>query len=173
MMFNRVPSNHAAAAKCPALTGANAPIRMAKPYNLQPLARILTTDVLLSSWHDRMRREAHLTTAVRRLLPRALADRVRVAEVTPPMLQLAVAGGAAAAVVRQRTPDILAGLRREGCDFTELRVRVQVGSDPPQPHKSTSKHNVKVDTAPLRRLARGLPEGPLKEAVERLVRRTG
>jgi hypothetical protein len=146
---------------------------MAKPYNLQPLARILTTDALLASWHDRMQREAHLTTTVRRLLPRALADRVRVAEVAPPILQLAVAAGAVAAVVRQRTPDILAGLRREGCDFTELRVRVQVRVDPLPQHKSISKHGVKVDSAPLRRLARDLPAGPLKEAVERLVRRTG
>jgi hypothetical protein len=146
---------------------------MAKPNSLQPLARILTTDTLLASWHDRMRREAQLTTTVRRLLPRALADRVRVAEVAPPVLHLAVAAGAVAAVVRQRTPDILAGLRREGCDFTELRVRVQVRTEPAQSHKSVYKQNTKVDSAPLRRLARDLPDGPLKEAVERLVRRSG
>ena len=112
---------------------------MAKPNSLQPLARILTTDTLLASWHDRMRREAQLTTAVRRLLPRALADRVRVAEVAPPVLHLAVAAGAVAAVVRQRTPDILAGLRREGCDFTELRVRVQVRADPAPATKTRFK----------------------------------
>lgn len=145
---------------------------MAKPNSLQPLARILTTDAMLASWHDRMRREAQLTTAVRRLLPRALADRVRVAEVAPPVLHLGVAAGAVAAVVRQRTPDILAGLRREGCDFTELRVRVQVRVDPAPTPKTFSKQNIRVDSAPLRRLARDLPDGPLKEAVERLVRRT-
>jgi hypothetical protein len=146
---------------------------MAKPNSLQPLARILTTDTLLASWHDRMRREAQLTTTVRRLLPRALADRVRVAEVAPPVLHLAVAAGAVAAVVRQRTPDILAGLRREGCDFTELRVRVQVRVDADPTRKTVLKQNIRVDSAPLRQLARDLPDGPLKAAVERLVRRTG
>lgn len=146
---------------------------MAKPNLLQPLSRILTTDAMLASWHDRMRREALLTTTVRRVLPRALAERVRVAEAAPPVLHLAVAAGAVAAVVRQRTPDILAGLRREGCDFTELRVRVQVGTEPVIGHKAVAKHGVKIDSAPLRQLARDLPEGPLKRAVERLVRRTG
>ncbi len=146
---------------------------MAKPNSLQPLSRILTTDAMLASWHDRMRQEALLTTTVRRLLPRALAERVRVAEAASPVLHLAVAAGAVAAVVRQRTPDILAGLRREGCDFTELRVRVQVWTEPVIGHKTVVKHHIKVDSAPLRQLARDLPEGPLKRAVERLVRRTG
>ena len=146
---------------------------MAKPNSLQPLARILTTDTLLASWHDRMRREALLTTAVRRLLPRALADRVRVAEVAPPVLHLAVAAGAVAAVVRQRTPDILAGLRREGLDFTEIRVRVQVKAEAPLPSKPVKNQKNRVDSAHLRQLAATLPPGPLKAAVERLVRRGG
>ena len=106
---------------------------MAKPNTTKPLARVLSDDAQISAWYDRMSQEMRLTAAVRRLLPRALADRVRVAEATPEALTLAVAAGAVAAVVRQRSPDILAGLRREGLDFTELRVRVQVKAEAPPP----------------------------------------
>jgi hypothetical protein len=146
---------------------------MAKPNPAKPLSRILASDAQIAAWRERTEQEARLTTAVRRQLPRALADRVRVAEAVPGVLTLAAAAGAVAAVVRQRSPDLLAGLRREGFDFTELRVRVQVRTEPVHSHKPVHKHIVKVDSAPLRRLARDLPDGPLKEAVERLVRRSG
>jgi len=146
---------------------------MAKPNTTKPLARVLSDDAQISAWYDRMSQEMRLTAAVRRVLPRALADRVRVAEATPEALTLAVAAGAVAAVVRQRSPDILAGLRREGSDFTELRVRVQVKNETPQQHKPVKNQKNKVDSAHLRQLAATLPPGPLKAAVERLVRRGG
>lgn len=146
---------------------------MAKPTATKPLSRILATDPQIAAWHDRMERESQLTAAVRRMLPRALADRVRVAEAEPQALTLAVAAGAIAAVVRQRSPDILAGLRREGWDFTELRVRVQVKSDPVQPPKDSHIQRIKINSTPLAALARELPPGPLRAALERLVRRGG
>ncbi|MFO1323013.1 MAG: DciA family protein [Burkholderiales bacterium] len=146
---------------------------MAKNLPTKPLSGILANDALIAQWHDRMRLESRLTAAVRRELPRALADRVRVAEAAPPTLTLAVAAGAIAAVVRQRSPDLLAGLRREGWNFTELRVRVQVKPAGSDPVKSKPIQRVKVESAPLRALARSLPQGPLRAAVERLVRRGG
>lgn len=144
---------------------------MAKPNPAKPLSRILAGDTQIAAWRARAEREARVTTAVRRLLPRALADRVRVAEAVPGALTLAAAAGAVAAVVRQRSPDLLAGLRREGFDFTELRVRVQVRADPESTDKSHVNQSSKVVSAPLRQLARDLPDGPLKAAVERLARR--
>ncbi len=146
---------------------------MTKPNQLQPLARILATDTQLSAWYARMQRESRLTTAVRRLLPRALADRVRVADATTQELHLAVAAGAVAAVVRQRTPDILAGLRREGLDFTELRVRVQVKGETALSGKISQNQRAKVDMTSFRQLADSLPQGPLRAALERLARRCG
>jgi hypothetical protein len=146
---------------------------MAKPAATKPLSRILATDTQIAAWHDRMQRESRLTAAVRRMLPRALADRVRVAEAALPALTLAVAAGAVAAVVRQRSPDILAGLRREGWDFTELRVRVQVKSAPAVPSKDLQIQRIKINSTPLAALARELPPGPLRSALERLVRRGG
>lgn len=138
---------------------------------MQPLSRILISDATIASWHARMRAESLLTAAVRRHLPRALADRVRVADAADATLTLAVGAGAVAAVIRQRTPDILLGLAREGCHFTEIRVRVQVRVDPISPQKHLPFQRDKIDVVPLERLASGLAEGPLKAAVQRLARR--
>ena len=49
-----------------------------------------------------------MTAAVRREVPRALAERVRVVQAEPPLLVLAVPSGAVAAALRQR-PDALPG----------------------------------------------------------------
>jgi hypothetical protein len=135
------------------------------------LQRVLTEDGQLAQWHERMQRENRLTAAVRRMLPRALADRVRVADAAPPMLHVAVPSGAVAAAVRQRSPDLLAGLRREGMHFTQLEVRVQVRTEPPVSEKTSSKQHSTIEAAPLRRLAEQLPPGALREAVARLARR--
>ncbi len=143
------------------------------PGPARPLGRIVASDALLAAWHQRMQLEAQLTSTVRRLVPRALATRVHVIEATPPLLHLAAAAGAVAAVLRQRTPAILAALRREGLDFTEMRVHVQVTREPRVAGNSIQKQRDKVDSASLRRLGQALPDGPLKHAVERLIRRTG
>ena len=145
--------------------------RVAKTNPPRPLSRILAVDAQIGAWHERMERETRLTTAVRRLLPRALADRVRVAEAVTPMLTLAVPAGAVAAVVRQRSPDLLAGLRREGWDFTEFTVRVQVGTTVPPKSKINMNQTHRVNPTPLRQLADQLPPGALRNAVQRLARR--
>jgi hypothetical protein len=96
---------------------------------------------------------------------------VRVAEVANATLTLATSTGTVAAVVRQRLPTILGELVREGCNFTEIRVRVQVRVDAPEPAKSLKIQRKKTDPAPLHRLAESLSDGPLKTAVQRLARR--
>ena len=144
---------------------------MSKPHAPQPLSHVLATDATLAAWAARARAEAELTSAVRRHLPRALADRVRVAEAFGATLTLATNAGTVAAVVRQRLPDILGGLQREGCNFTEIRVRVQVRVDPLVSAKTFKIQCNKGDPAPLRRLAESLPDGPLKTAVLKLARR--
>jgi hypothetical protein len=143
------------------------------PAPARPLSRILASDDRIAAWHQRMQQESRLTAAVRRMLPRALADRVRVAEAGPVTLTLAVPAGAIATVVRLRTPDLLAGLRREGLHFTQIEVRVQVATGVPHPLKSQSNQINKVDAAALRELAQSLAPGPLRDAVLRLARRGG
>jgi hypothetical protein len=142
-----------------------------KPASPQPLARILAADATIAAWHLRARAEAELTTAVRRHLPRALAERVRVAEVANATLTLATSTGTVAAVVRQRLPTILGELAREGRNFTEIRVRVQVRGEGVPVAKPLKIQRKSVDPAPLHRLAASLPDGPLKAAVQKLARR--
>ncbi len=144
---------------------------MSKPRSLQPFRDVLAADATLAAWRSRALAEAKLTATVRRHLPRAIADRVHVAEATEPILTLGTRTGTIAAVVRQRLPDILGGLLREGCNFTEIRVRVQVRADPPPLQKIIKNQRQSVDPAPLNRLAETLADGPLKVALRRLARR--
>ncbi|MCC7040764.1 MAG: DUF721 domain-containing protein [Burkholderiales bacterium] len=118
-----------------------------------------------------MQQETHLTAAVRRHLPRMLAEHVRVAQATPPRLVVAVPTGAVATAVRQRSRDVLAGLHREGLHFTQIDLRVQVGGNARSGEKPVPNQRTSPNSAPLRELVRQLPAGPLRDAVARLARR--
>ena len=138
----------------------------------QPLQRILAADPALAAWDARRRREVALTAIVRRHLPRPLAERIRVADERGPELNLIADAGAIAAVARQRAPDLLAELKREGCEFTSIRVRVQVAAGPARTEKPLVKQIDRSALRPLAALARDLPSGPLKTALARFLRRT-
>jgi hypothetical protein len=141
-----------------------------KPLVTAPLARVFAADAHISAWTARLKSEAALTVIVRRQLPRPLADRVRVTGIREGTLELATSAGAVAATVRQRTPDLIAALRREGCDFTEIRVRVQVaGAGAPQ-QKPLSRQ-VDARASAMFDLAARLPDGPLRQALDRWSRR--
>ena len=139
----------------------------------QLLCRILDADPTVAGWAARRRREEAVASLVRSHLPRPLADRVRVADAEGQELQLAVEAGAIAAIVRQRTPDLVAALQRNGWQFTGIRVRVQVRTAPPIRPKVDINQPDKESLRPLAGLARNLPAGPLKSALARLLRRVG
>jgi len=139
----------------------------------QPFKRILGTDAALAEWLARHEREKTLTNIIRRLLPRPLAAHVHVADCRRDPLELAVDAGAIAAIVRQRSGDLLAALKAGGWEFTGIRVRVQVRTPSGPVQKAIQNPADRASLQPLRRLARELPPGPLKDAVERLVRRAG
>ena len=139
----------------------------------QSLQRILAADPALAAWDARRRREAALTAIVRRHLPRPLAERIRVAEDRGPELNLVADAGAIAAVARQRAPDLLAELQREGCEFTSIRVRVQVATATRKIQKPVPKQIDRAALRPLATLAQELPAGPLKAALARFLRRAG
>ena len=139
----------------------------------QTLSRILATNPAVAGWEARRRREALLSAVIRRHLPRQLANRVRVVNGDGEQLELAVDAGAIAAVVRQRTPDLVAALRHENWQFTGIRVRVQVRTDAAPKLKTKANQPDRESLRPLAELARRLPPGPLKAALERLLRRVG
>jgi hypothetical protein len=139
----------------------------------RPIRQILSGDATLARWDERRRRTDALTAVVRRFLPRPLAERVRVADVDDRELMLVSDAGATAAILRQRGPDLLLALRREGWEFTGIRVRVQVRSEPAPMKKHAQTQIDRSCFRPLAGLARDLPPGPLKAALARFLRRAG
>lgn len=137
------------------------------------IRQVLAADVTLKAWEERRRRLDALTSIVRQSLPRPLAERIRVAHAEGRELTLASDAGATAAIVRQRGPDVLAALRREGWEFSAIRVRVQVRPEPEIERKPVLNQVDRSAFRPLARLARELPSGPLKAALDRFLRRAG
>jgi Dna[CI] antecedent DciA-like protein len=144
---------------------------MPKPLPLLPIASVFERDPQIASWAARLSTEAALTTLIRRHLPRPLAGRFRVSGARDGILEIAVAAGAVATVVRQRSPDLAAALKREGFDFTEIRIRVQVGTGARSPEKLPIRQLDTRGAAALFDLAATLPDGPLKLALARWQRR--
>jgi hypothetical protein len=100
-----------------------------------------------------------------------LAERVRVAGAQEPVLELAVGAGAVAAVVRQRAPSMTLALQREGWNFTEIRVRVQVTNIAQDREKIVSRQLDAKAAATLGDFEAGLSDGPLKISLARWTRR--
>ena len=138
-----------------------------------PFKKVLTADATLADWEARRSREHALTIVVRRQLPRPLAARIHVVDARNDELQLAADAGAIAAMLRQRSADLLAALRNQGWEFTGIRVRVQVRADPGPPSKAAVNQPDRSSLQSLAALARKLPRGPLKTALERFLRRAG
>jgi hypothetical protein len=140
---------------------------------MTPLKHILTTDTTLAEWQARRSREQALTIIIRRHLPRPLAMRIHVADARNGELELAADAGAVAGILRQRSTDLLRALRHQGWEFTGIRVRVQVRGDPAPPPKSAVNQLDRSSLRSLTELARSLPRGPLKAALEQFLRRAG
>jgi hypothetical protein len=139
----------------------------------QPFKRIVGADATLAAWEARRSREQALTEIVRRILPRPLALRIHVADARNGQLELAADAGAVAGILRQRSAELLRTLKRQGWEFTAIRVRVQVRIDAAPARKSLANPLDRSSLRPLVALARGLPVGPLKLALERFLRRAG
>ena len=140
---------------------------------MTPLKHILSADATLAEWEARRSREQALTMIVRRHLPRPLAMRIHVADARTGELELAADAGAVAGVLRQRSTDLLRALQRQGWQFTGIRVRVQVRADPAPSRKPAINQLDRSSMRSLAALARTLPHGPLKAALERFLRRAG
>ena len=141
-------------------------VRSARPFKL-----VLGADATLAAWESRRSSEEALTGIVRRLLPRPLAIRVHVTDARNGHLELAADAGAVAAIVRQRGAELLDTLKRKGWEFTGIRVRVQVDRVPAPPTKTLKNPLDRASLQPLSALARDLPHGPLKAALQRFLRR--
>jgi hypothetical protein len=146
-------------------------VKPPRPSPLVPLARILESDAHLKAWSDRRAREEALLRAVRRQLPRPVGERVSIADGEGSTLELCASTGAIASVVRQHGPELVAALRRDGWQFSGIRLRVQPRSDAWAPPKNVPRQWDSASARPLRALAAGLGDGPLKSALARLLRK--
>ncbi|MGH8713848.1 MAG: DciA family protein [Casimicrobiaceae bacterium] len=137
------------------------------------LQQILGAETALADLQRRRRRELGLQQQLRRALPAALAAHIGVADARFQELELIAASGAAAALVRQRAPDLLHKLAGEGWEFTGIRVRVQArpADAPPQKRHMEQLDNSAATT--LRTLAAQIGEGPLAKALRRLASHSG
>lgn len=139
----------------------------------RPLNRVIAEDATLGAWQARHAREQALIASIRRHLPRQLGTRLSACELPTGDIELIAPAGAVAAAVRQRTPELVQALEREGWPCRAVRVRVQVTDEPRMPKKALPASVNRQDLAPLARLSGELPSGPLKTALARLLRRTG
>lgn len=137
---------------------------------MRRLQQILTDESALAELLKRRQRELGLEERVKRTLPPALAAHVAVADGRATELVLAVASGAAAALLRQRVPDLLEALLHEGWEFTGIRVRVQARPAPQRLTNTLPKQLDAASAATLRRLATMLGDTQLAAALQRLAR---
>ncbi len=143
---------------------------MTGPKSLTPLSCILDADAQLEAWNQRRLREEALLRAVRRALPRPVAERIHVADGQAEKLELATSSGAIASVVRQFGPAILDAVRRDGWQFSGIAVRVQPLSMPLSLHKDVPRQWDSANGRPLEALSASLSPGPLKSALMRFLR---
>ena len=132
---------------------------------------MLDSDARFAEWTARHREEAALTRLVRRHLPRPIGERIHVTDARAGTLELAASAGAIAAALRQRAPDLRTALARDGWNFTEVRVRVQVAGFAYAEPKAPKRQWDSSAASALFDLADRLPGGPLQEALRRWSRR--
>ncbi len=135
---------------------------------MRPLRHILSAETALAGFLDRRRNEQAILQNVRRNLPPALASQVGIAAAEPPELALLAASGAVGALLRQRVPDLVEKLAREGWQFTGIRVRVQPRPLPGSPKKHVAKQLDGRSAATLRAHAERLADPELAAALRRL-----
>ena len=102
--------------------------------------------------------------------PATLARTCRIANFKSGVIFIHAENGAVAAKLRQITPSLNDEFRTRGVQVTEIRIKVQPLDIAPQ-HKSPPQAAVLGDAgrASIARLAEGLPDGPLRESLGRLI----
>ena len=135
---------------------------------MRRLHQILKGESTFDDLLQRHRHEGALQERVQRALPPALAKHVAVIDSRSSDLELGAASGAAAALLRQRAPELKAALAREGFEFTGIRVRVQARLARELARNIPQKQLHKVPTVTLLALAAEIGESPLAEALRRL-----
>jgi hypothetical protein len=140
---------------------------------MRPLRHILAAESPLAGFLDRRRNEQAILHHIRRNLPPALASQVGIAAAEPPELALLAGSGAAGALLRQRVPDLVEKLAREGWQFTGIQVRVQARPRSEPAQKIFPKQLDNASATTLRARAGELADPALAAALRRLADHAG
>jgi len=140
---------------------------------MRRLRQIIQGESSMAELLNRRQKELAVEQHVKRALPRSLAACVSVADARSNELALSATSGAAAALLRQRSPQLQQVLAAEGCEFTGIRVRVQARSAPAPVEKPVKKQLDADVCAALSSAAAGLGDSPLAQALLHLARVAG
>lgn len=108
--------------------------------------------------------------ALERALPAGLAGHVRVMQLENGVLSLACDSGAVASRLRHQTDALIVRLGKHGIAATSLRVSVNPELLPRYVHPVEKAGLPPTALAGLAHLNAGIEDGPLKDALERLLR---
>ena len=142
----------------------------------EPVSRLLKQSAELAGVRDRLARVAHLQARYRRAVPEALAAASRVSALEGSTIVIGADNGSVAAALRAIAPRLLTALQggignrtepnsETNQQVTAIRVEVQVTSRGPA---LTRARPAPPSPEQLTRLAEGLSESPLREALERM-----
>ncbi|HQT01331.1 DUF721 domain-containing protein [Acidovorax sp.] len=111
-----------------------------------------------------------LQAALDRALPAALAGHVRVRTLDAGLLSLACASGAQASRLKQQTDSLIAALASRGAAVDSVRVSVDPALLAPYAPPADKPGLPPAALDGLAQLETGMEEGPLKDALARLLR---
>lgn len=106
------------------------------------------------------------------LAPPSLRQASRLIGARHQHLLIAAENGAVAAKLRQITPELTRLFQAAGHEVTGIQIRVQVGVSSPQA-KNPPRRLAPQNKHQLSELAKKIEPGPLKEAILRLIARSG
>src|ERR1035437_3876137 len=119
---------------------------------------------------DEARRIAELQRVFLEIAPQPLTQACCVKQLRAGTLFLLAENAAIAAKVKQLFPRLLTFYQKLGREVTSIRVEVQVRETAPQPVAGRARVRLSVETIDnLERLAAGLEDSPLRQALTKLV----
>jgi hypothetical protein len=136
------------------------------------IGELLAGSGQLKTLSSEARRLAELERLIFEAAPRALSEVTRVRNLRAGTLVISADNAAVAAKLRQLIPRLLVCVRKREPEVNGIRVEVQPGPRQRGPKRRSGKRPLPAAViANFRSLAEGLRESPLKDAVNRLVRR--
>lgn len=139
---------------------------------MQRLESLLRGSPELRELSGQARELAHLQKIWEQAVPDALRPFTRAGGFKHRRITVFADNGAVAAKLKLLSASLLKTLQNKGLEVTSIRVEVQVQSRP-QARPGLQRHLTPEAASCLENLAEHLPDSPLRNALQRLSRRTG